>query len=76
MSDKNQEKSFEEAFQELETLAGRLENGDVPLEESIKMFEEGMALLKLCTDKLDAVELRLEKLIKDENGDFQLELMK
>ncbi|MBN2105691.1 exodeoxyribonuclease VII small subunit [bacterium] len=66
--------SFEEAFQKLEQIADRLESGEVPLEESMRVFEEGVALVKVCTEKLDAAEAQLQKLVKSEDG-FQLELM-
>lgn len=75
MTHKEKDLSFEEAFMQLETIAERLESGEITLEESINAYEQAMRLIRFCNEKLDAAELRLQKLIKDENGDFQLELM-
>ncbi|GIP37601.1 exodeoxyribonuclease 7 small subunit [Paenibacillus sp. J31TS4] len=61
------ELSFEEAMDKLEEIVGRLETGDVPLEQAIELFQQGMELSQLCTLKLDQVERRIEMLI-DENG--------
>ena len=66
--------SFEEAFTKLEQIADRLENGDITLDESMAVFEEGMAMIRICDGKLEKAEARLKKLIKDEEG-FQLEFM-
>jgi exodeoxyribonuclease VII small subunit len=71
---KFQSLSFEEAFKKLEQIADRLENGDITLDESMDVFEEGMALIKVCNERLEKAETRLKKLIKDEDG-FQLEIM-
>jgi len=46
----------------------------LPLEETIKKFEDGMELSKFCTDKLNQAEQKLKKLVKTEDG-FQLEIM-
>jgi exodeoxyribonuclease VII small subunit len=53
--------SFEEAFQELETVVQRLESGDLPLEEAISLYERGMALARNCSQALDAAELRVQE---------------
>lgn len=66
--------SFEDAFKKLEQIADRLENGDITLDESMDVFEEGMALIKICNARLEKAESRLKKLIKDEDG-FQLEFI-
>ena len=66
--------SFEDAFKKLEQIADRLENGDITLDESMDVFEEGMALIKICNARLEKAETRLKKLIRDEDG-FQLEFM-
>jgi exodeoxyribonuclease VII small subunit len=69
MSEKEQKKefSFEEAMDDLEKIVERLEEGDVPLEESIRLFQKGMKRSKQCHDKLQAVEKQMDQLI-DENG--------
>jgi exodeoxyribonuclease VII small subunit len=73
--EKAAEMSFEEAFQKLEALVQSLERGDATLEESLRAFEEGMALAALCSRRLEDAEKRLQKLVKGEDGAFQLELM-
>lgn len=55
--------SFEEALAELEGVVDRLESGDVPLEQSIALYERGEALRKHCEDRLKAAELRVEKIV-------------
>lgn len=65
--------NFEESFRKLESLVEILEKGESTLDEAIQMFEEGMELAKICTDKLNQAEVRLKKLVKIENGDFSLE---
>ncbi|MBB3109185.1 exodeoxyribonuclease VII small subunit [Paenibacillus phyllosphaerae] len=60
--------SFEEAMERLETIVGKLENGDVPLETAIELFQEGMKLSQLCGAKLEQVERKIEVLIENENG--------
>ncbi len=67
--------SFEEAFRQLEAVVATLEKGDTPLEEALTLFEKGMTLAQFCSSKLNEAEKRLQKLVKNENGDFQLELM-
>ncbi len=63
--------SFEESLKRLEEIVNQLEQGEVPLEESIKMYEEGLSLSKACIEKLTQAELKLKRLSKDVNGDFQ-----
>ncbi|MCQ6558147.1 exodeoxyribonuclease VII small subunit [Paenibacillus mendelii] len=63
-----QQLSFEEAMERLEAIVGRLENGDVPLETAIELFQEGMKLSQLCGSKLEQVERKIEVLIETENG--------
>lgn len=58
--------SFEEAMDKLETLVERLEEGDVPLEEAISIYKEGMELSKLCHDKLTLVEEQLTQILTDD----------
>jgi len=59
--------SFEEAMERLEDIVGRLENGDVPLEKAIELFQQGMKLSHLCSRKLEQVERKIEMLV-EENG--------
>ena len=59
------EKNFEEAMKRLEEISRDLEEGDLPLEESLKVFEEGMGLIKFCSEKLEEVERKVSILVKD-----------
>jgi len=60
--------SFEEAMGELETLVGQLESGNVPLEESIKLYERGDALKKHCEKKLAEAEEKVAQITKGADG--------
>ena len=69
MSDtKGSEMSFEQAMAELETVVGQLERGDVPLEESIKLYERGAALKKRCEEKLKEAEEKVAAITLDGDG--------
>jgi len=59
---------FEEALNKLEKVVSRLEKGDIPLEESLKLFEEGVRLSRFCNQRLDEAERRVEILLKDKEG--------
>ena len=61
-------KTFEEALRELEEIVNRLEHGDLPLEEALQFFEEGVKLSRYCHTKLDEAQKRVEILLKDESG--------
>ncbi|MBR6915708.1 MAG: exodeoxyribonuclease VII small subunit [Clostridia bacterium] len=65
---KTEDLSFEEALKRLEETVKALESGTVPLEESLKLFEEGVALVKLCNGKLDEAEQKVRILRKTEDG--------
>jgi exodeoxyribonuclease VII small subunit len=62
------ENKFEDSMKELEDIVKRLESGDLPLEESLKIFEKGVALSRFCFNKLEEAEKRVSILIKDEGG--------
>jgi exodeoxyribonuclease VII small subunit len=57
---------FEEALGRLEDIVRKMEAGDMTLEESLKAFEEGIKLARLCSRKLDEAERRVEILLKEE----------
>ena len=61
-------KSFESMMERLEELVERLEGGNLSLEDSIKSFEEGMALVKRCSTVLQEAEQRIQKLTRDADG--------
>lgn len=64
--------SFEESLRRLEEIVDRLDSGDVPLEESLRLYEEGIALSKACGDTLQRAELTLKRLGKDMEGHLKL----
>ncbi|HUL88471.1 MAG TPA: exodeoxyribonuclease VII small subunit [Pseudolabrys sp.] len=59
---------FERAVDELESIVKRLEEGKVPLEESVAIYERGEALKKRCEELLRQAEARVEKITLDANG--------
>lgn len=63
-----QKLSFEEAMQRLDSIVKRLERGDVALEESLSLFEEGSKLLASCNQMLDAAEQKVIMLKKGNDG--------
>lgn len=58
--------NFEEAMEQLEKIVSQLENGDVPLEKAIDLFQEGMKLSRYCSQKLEQVERKIEILIEED----------
>jgi len=60
--------SFERAIDELETIVKRLEDGKVPLEESVAIYERGEALKRRCEDLLRQAEARVQKITHDATG--------
>ncbi len=65
-----EEKSFEDAMKRLEKIVSDLETGDLPLEKSLEIFEEGMRLVRFCSKKLDEAEQKVNILIKDSEGRY------
>lgn len=68
MSEETKEPTFEEAMQKLEGIVQKLEQGDVPLEEAIAMFQEGMTLSNDCHKRLKQVENKMTEVLH-ENGE-------
>ncbi len=64
------EKSFETSLAELEQIVGKLESGDLPLEQSLELFETGIKLSRECRTRLTNAERRIEILMKDANGNL------
>jgi len=60
--------SFEQALRALEDIVRRLESGDVPLEESIDLYERGEQLRKHCQARLDSAQARIEKIVAGPDG--------
>ncbi len=67
-----EKKKFEDAVEELERVVEQLESGELSLEDSLKAFENGVRLVKLCNQKLTEVERKIELLVKDKDGKLQL----
>jgi len=61
-------KTFEENMQRLEQIVRAMERGDVALEESLKLFQEGTELVRSCGKLLDDAELQVKKIMTDANG--------
>jgi len=72
MSDK-EGPTFEEALKRLEVIVERMEQGDLPLDESLALFQEGIALSRICTGQLNEADERVRKLVRVENGRFVIE---
>ena len=71
--------TFENNMQRLEQIVRMLEQGEVPLEESLKLFQEGTELVRTCGKLLDEAEMEIKMITADMNGDpveeaFQVEL--
>ena len=62
------EKTFEESLDALEKIVKQLEDGDLPLEKSLKLFEDGVKLSRECRERLTQAERRIEVLMKDSDG--------
>jgi exodeoxyribonuclease VII small subunit len=65
--------TFEESLKQLEKIVDQLERGDLPLEESIKIFEEGVRLSSACKQELDAAEGKVQILMKQRDGSMKPE---
>jgi exodeoxyribonuclease VII small subunit len=62
------EKSFETSLAELEEIVAKLEDGDLPLEDSLGLFEKGIKLSRECRERLSNAERRIEILMKEADG--------
>ena len=68
MKKENSNLSFEEALAELEKIVEELETGDIPLESSLKLYEEGIGLYRFCMKKLEELQGKIEVLVKELDG--------
>ena len=59
---------FEQSFQQLESIVRRLEGEELPLDESLHLFEQGIALSRLCHKRLEEVEKKIELILADAKG--------
>ena len=62
--------TFEQALARLEVIVKSLENGSAPLDDSLSMFEEGVSLVRFCSDKLVNAENKIKVLVSDQNGNL------
>lgn len=69
-----QKGKFEEALNKLEKIVSKLEAGDISLEESLKLFEEGIRLSRFCNQKLEEAEKKIEILLKNKEGEIKPQL--
>jgi exodeoxyribonuclease VII small subunit len=68
------EKKFESALARLEEIVQQLEQGDLSLEQSLKLFEEGIKLSRICNTRLEEAERKVEILLKDKAGSLKAQL--
>jgi exodeoxyribonuclease VII small subunit len=61
--------SFEEAIKELTNIVGKIEQGQIPLQDSLEQYEKGMALIKQCRTILKKAEERIEKITKEQDSE-------
>ena len=61
--------SFEDAIKELTSIVGKIEQGEIPLQDSLEQYEKGMALIKHCRTILQKAEQRIEKISKEETSE-------
>ncbi len=68
--------SFEEAFSQLEMILQKMNEGEVPLEKLLELFEQGNTLLGYCQGKLEEAERKIETLLKSREGNLELDAEK
>ena len=64
--------SLEEAIERLEKIVSEMENDKLPLEKSLKLYEEGVGLVALCSEELEAAKRKIEILQSGKNGEIEL----
>ncbi len=69
-------KNFEEALDELAQVVEQLDSGDLSLDDSFAAYEKGVGLAKLCNQKLNEVEKKVELLVKDKDGKLELKALR
>jgi exodeoxyribonuclease VII small subunit len=65
---------FEKAIQRLEKIVDDLETGELDIDKSLEIFEEGIKMSRVCSKKLDEAEAKIEKLTRDQKGELVAEL--
>lgn len=66
--ERNNSQTFESSLEELERIVRELERGDLPLEKSLELFEQGVKLSRACHERLNQAERRIEMLTRDSQG--------
>ena len=64
---KDKDNNFEANLKKLEVIVDKLESGDIGLEESVKLYEEGMRIKKICDKKLTDIEMQIKKIKIEDN---------
>lgn len=67
---KEEKPTFEAAIVRLTEIVAALEDGSAPLDDSLKLYEEGISLVRLCSERLDAAEQQIKVLTRADNGDI------
>ena len=65
---------FEKAIQRLEKIVEDLETGELDIDKSLEIFEEGIKMSRVCSKKLSEAEAKIEKLTRDQKGELEAEL--
>ncbi len=73
MSKASKPTDFEAALKELEGIVEQLENGDLPLERALELFERGVKLSRECQKRLEEAERKVEILVKNASGDYEIQ---
>ena len=63
--------SFEDALERLNEIVKALEHSDAPLDDSLKLFEEGVALIKRCNNQIDLAETKIKQLVRSSDGTLE-----
>jgi exodeoxyribonuclease VII small subunit len=69
---KTSKHTLEQSLKRLEEIVNLMEQGEVPLDEAVELYEEGIGIAKECAEKLKATDLKIKKLSKDINGQFKV----
>jgi exodeoxyribonuclease VII small subunit len=72
---RKKQEAFEDALKRLEEIVQQMESGDLTLENSLGLFEEGVRLTRVCSQRLDEAEKKIELLTKDEQGKVKAEAL-
>jgi exodeoxyribonuclease VII small subunit len=67
---KKKTEKFEDALKQLQAIVDKLERGDLPLEDALESFTEGVRLVRFCHQKLEEAESKVQMLLKDEQGEW------